>query len=164
MPTRLPPFSQQPSTSFGDFHRQEDVVSQPCAKSLLFSIAFASAFNSSLRHFVAATKSRHPSYLSHCALEAVITSSKLFETTSNGKFQGDRAKAEDNLVGDMIDLKNDKQAVLTSCKLFETATTGNSQGVRIPIPLATVLFEDATTKFRCALEFLRTCGHFQQNL
>ena len=39
----------------------------------------------------------------HCVLEAVITSSEPFETTSTGSLQGDRAKAEDNLAGATID-------------------------------------------------------------
>ena len=87
-------------------------------RSLFFSIAFASASRShevqSMLEFDhnsqnSATILCHDGIqdknMLHCALEAVITSSRLFETTSNGKFQGVRAKAEDNLGGDMIDQK-----------------------------------------------------------
>ena len=54
----------------------------------------------------------------HCVLEAVITSSVPFETTSSGSFTGDRAKAEDNLAGDKTDLKQ-QQAFLCPQNFFE---------------------------------------------
>ena len=72
-------------------------------------------------------------YKLHCVLEAVITPSKIVETTSRRSFHGDRAKPEVTLAGDTIDPKRKKKqsffaTVITSCRVFETTSTRNVQG------------------------------------